>query len=181
MAQNATIYKAELQISDMDRGYYASHQLTIAQHPSETLQRMMLRILAFALNATPELAFTKGISTDDEPALWQKSLSDEIELWIDLGTPDERRIRKGSNRAKQVIVYSYGERSAPEWWKTVKAKLSRFNNVTVYYIDDNILEALEQMVRRTMQIQTTMQDGELWLTDGVTDLTIIPQQWDTNS
>jgi len=181
MAQNATIYKAELQISDIDRGYYASHQLTIAQHPSETLQRMMLRILAFSLNATEELSFTKGISNDDEPDLWQKSLSDEIELWIDLGTPDERRIRKGSNRAKQVIIYSYGERAAPEWWKAVKAKLSRFDNIAAYHIDDVAMAALEKMVQRTMQLQTTMQDGELWLTDGRSDLTIIPQKWELNS
>jgi uncharacterized protein YaeQ len=180
MAQNSTIYKAELQISDMDRGYYAAHQLTIAQHPSETLQRMMLRILAFALNANPQLAFTKGISTDDEPDLWQKSLSDEIELWIELGTPDERRVRKASGRAKQIIIYSYGERTAPEWWKSVKSKISRFNNVAAYHIDSATMASLEQMVQRTMQLQTTMQDGELWLTNGNSDLTIAPQQWNIN-
>src|SRR5680860_958910 len=117
MALKATIFKATLNIADMDRHYYADHQLTLAQHPSENDERMMIRLLAFALNAREGLEFTKGLSTDDEPELWQKSLSDEIELWIELGLPDESRLRKACNRSKQVILYTPygGTRTSPNW------------------------------------------------------------------
>src|SRR6056297_2009370 len=108
MALKATIFKAALNIADMDRHYYGDHQLTLAQHPSETAERLMVRLLAFALNASETLTFTKGISTDDEPDLWQKSLSDDIELWIELGLPNESRLRKACGRAQRVIVYAYG-------------------------------------------------------------------------
>lgn len=105
MALKATIFKAEISISDMDRHYYQEHPLTIAQHPSETNERMMVRLLAFALNADERLEFTKGLSADDEPELWNKNYSDEIELWIELGQPDEKRIRKACGRSRQVIIY----------------------------------------------------------------------------
>ena len=107
MALKATIFKAELQIADMDRGYYQDHNLTIAQHPSENDLRMMIRLMTFILHAHEDLTFTKGLSTDDEPDVWQKSLSDEIEVWIDLGQPDEKRIRKACGRSKEVFIYTY--------------------------------------------------------------------------
>ena len=109
MAIKATICKANLQIADMDRGYYNDLTLTIAQHPSETDERMMVRLLAFALHASEGLKFTEGISAeDDEPDIWQKNMSGEIEIWIEVGLPDEKRIRKACNRAKQVYLYPYG-------------------------------------------------------------------------
>jgi uncharacterized protein YaeQ len=98
MALKATVVKAELQVSDMDRHYYASHNLTLAQHPSETDERLMVRLLAFALNADERLEFGKGLSSDDEPDLWRRDYTGDIELWIDLGQPDESRIRKASGR-----------------------------------------------------------------------------------
>ena len=116
MALKSTIYKADCQISDIDRGYYQPHYLTIALHPSETEERMMVRLLAFVLNAHEHLQFSKGLSTDDEPDLWKKSLTGDIELWIDAGMPDEKRIRKASNRADKVIIYTYGGRNNV-WWK----------------------------------------------------------------
>ncbi|HXH71658.1 MAG TPA: YaeQ family protein, partial [Mariprofundaceae bacterium] len=116
MAINATIFKAEVQITDLDRHYYADHQLTIARHPSETDSRMMVRLVAFAFHAGEALQFTRGISTEDEPDLWQKSMSGEIELWIELGQPDEKRIRKACGRARKVIVYTYQQRSGEAWW-----------------------------------------------------------------
>jgi uncharacterized protein YaeQ len=108
MALNSTIYKVELQISDMDRHYYATHALTLARHPSETEERLMVRLLAFALYADDRLEFGKGISDEDEPALWRKAYTDEIELWIELGQPDEARIRKACGRSRQVVVINYG-------------------------------------------------------------------------
>ncbi len=112
MALKATICKAELHIADMERGYYKDHALTIARHPSETEERMMVRILAFALNADDALGFGAGLSTDDEPDLWRKDLTGNIETWIDVGLPGEKRMRKACGRAEAVVVYSYGGRAA---------------------------------------------------------------------
>ncbi|MEY3107624.1 MAG: hypothetical protein RIT35_1802, partial [Pseudomonadota bacterium] len=110
MALKSTIYKADCQIANIDKGYYQPHNLTIALHPSETEERMMVRLLAFLLNANEYLQFTKGLSADDDPDLWQKSLTDDIELWIDIGMPDEKRIRKACSKTDNVIIYSYGGR-----------------------------------------------------------------------
>lgn len=159
MALKATIFKVTLNIADMDRHYYADHQLTIAQHPSETDERMMIRLLAFALNASDRLEFTKGLSTDDEPELWVKSLSDEIELWIELGLPEESRLRKACNRAKQVILYTYGGRGVPLWWEKHKNKLSRFDNLTIINLSPEDTSALGALAQRAMSLQVTIQDG----------------------
>ena len=111
MALKATIYKAAVQVADIDRGYYADHELTLARHPSETEPRLMLRLLAFALNAAEGLEFGRGISTDDEPDLWQRDATGRILHWIDLGLPDERRLRRAAGRADRVTLYAYGRRS----------------------------------------------------------------------
>ena len=128
MALKASICKAQVQIADMDRGYYADHALTLAQHPSETDERLMLRLIAFALNADPALEFGKGISDEDEPALWKKDATGEIDTWIEIGQPDARRLRKASGRARQVLVYSYG-RATEVWWRDRKS--TRLNSVTL--------------------------------------------------
>lgn len=177
MALSATIFKADLQITDMDRNYYQSHNLTIAQHPSETPQRMMVRILAFALNANEDLVFAKGLSSDDEPEIWHKTLTDEIELWIDLGQPDEKRIRKACARAKQVIIYSYTSHSAEIWWQQIKSKVSRFGNLRVINIPEVQVAELENLVQRTMRLQCTILDGEVWLADDERNLEITLGIW----
>jgi uncharacterized protein YaeQ len=165
MALKATVFKANLQIADMDRHYYHDHGLTIARHPSETDERMMVRVLAFALHAHEELAFGKGLSTDDEPALWQKDLTGAIELWIDVGMPDEKDIRKACGRAARVIIYSYGGRSADLWWEQNRGKLERLKNLTVIKLPAATTQALARLAQRTMQLQCTIQDGEVWLAD----------------
>jgi uncharacterized protein YaeQ len=152
MALKATIFKATLNIADMDRHYYGDHQMTVARHPSETDDRMMIRLLAFVQNADEHLAFTKGISTDDEPDLWQKSLSDEIELWIELGLPDESRLRKACNRAQRVILYTYGGRAVPLWWEKIQSKISRFNNLTIIDLPPESTEALAGLADRYMSL-----------------------------
>jgi len=101
----------------MECGYYQDHALTIARHPSETEERMMVRLLAFALNADGTLVFGAGLSADDEPDLWCKELTGNIQTWIDVGLPDEKRIRKACGRADSVFVYSYGGRAAQLWWE----------------------------------------------------------------
>jgi uncharacterized protein YaeQ len=163
MAQNATIYKAQLQIADMDRPYYGSHALTIARHPSETDERMMARVLAFALHAHEHLVLGKGISSEDEPDLWQKDLTGAVETWIDLGQPDEKRVRKACNRAKQVVVYNYGGRGSDVWWDQNRATLERLFNLTVVNIALASSKALTAFAQRTMHLQCTIQDGQVWV------------------
>ncbi|GGY12679.1 YaeQ family protein [Paludibacterium paludis] len=174
MALKATIYKADLSLSDMDRNYYASHSLTLAQHPSETLERMMLRIAVFALNASETLAFTRGISVDDEPDLWQHNLAGEIEHWIELGEPDEKRLRRAAGRAAAVTVYSYGGRSGDVWWQQNGDRYARFDNLAVWRIEPETLTALAALCQRGMQLTATVQDGTMWLSDGATTVAIEP-------
>lgn len=175
MALSATVFKAEVNIADMDRHYYQTHNLVLAQHPSETDIRMMVRVLAFALNANEELQFTKGLSTDEEPELWQKTLNDEIELWIELGQPDEKRIRKACGRAKQVIIYCYSGNSAAIWWNQVGSQLQRFNNLTVINLPALECEAMASMVQRTMQLNVSLQDGVVSISDNVQNIDITPE------
>jgi uncharacterized protein YaeQ len=177
MAIKATIFKAQLNIADMDRHYYGDHTLTIARHPSENDERMMVRLLAFALNASESLAFTRGISSDDEPDLWQKNLNDEIELWIELGQPEEKRIRKACARATQVIIYTYQPRSAPIWWQQLADKLERFDNLSVYHLPEDSASQLAALAARSMQLQCTIQDGSAWFSSGEQSLSITPQRW----
>lgn len=177
MAIKATIYKAELQIADMDRHYYHNHNLTIAQHPSETDERLMVRLLAFALNANENLKFTKGLSTDEEPELWQQNLTEDIELWIDLGQLDEKRIRKACNRAKKVLVYTYQSGSATVWWQQIENKLVRFNNLQVIHFPDDISKSLAELSERNMQLQCTIEDGEIWISNENNSVHINPIFW----
>jgi len=174
MALKATIYKAELQISDMDRQYYADHELTLAQHPSETDERLMVRLLAFALHAHERLEFGRGLSTDDEPDLWRKSLTGEIEQWIEVGRPDEQRIRKACGRARQVVVISYGGRSSDIWWDRISARLARSKNLTVIDIPTAAAQELAGLADRTMQLQCLIQDGQAQFMSAKAGITVAP-------
>ena len=162
MALKATIFKIALQIADMDRGYYGEHALTIARHPSETDARMMVRCLAFGLNASDSLAFGKGLSDVDDPDLWQRDLTGAIESWIEVGQPDERTILKASGRAGRVLVYPYSN-AAPIWWKGIATKLERLRNVTVQSVAPASVAGLTALSARSMDLQCTIQDGEVWM------------------
>ena len=162
MALKATIHKADLQIADMDRHYYADHALTIARHPSETDERMMVRVLAYALYAQDGIAFTKGLFDVDEPEVWVKNLAGEITLWIDLGQPDDARIRRACSRADQVVVLCYGS-SCEVWWKQIASKLTRFSNLTVLQLPADTAQALAALAERSMRLQCMVQDGEIWM------------------
>lgn len=163
MALNATIFKADLQIADMDRHYYNSHALTIARHPSETDERMMVRVLAFARHAHEALSFAKGLSDNDEPDIWQKDLTGAIDLWIEVGQPEEKRILKACGRAEQVVLYTYGGHGASIWWNQISAKLARLRNLTVINVAPATTQALAGMAQRSMQLQCTVEDGDVWL------------------
>lgn len=166
MAIKATIFKADLQIADMERHYYQDHALTLARHPSETDERMMVRLLAFALHAHEYLEFGQGMTDDDEADLWQKDLTGAIELWIDVGLPDEKLIRKACGRANRVIVYTYGGRTADMWFAQNSSLLERLRNLTVFNLPLESTRAIAKLAQRTMQLQCTIQDGQVWLSDG---------------
>jgi len=169
MAISATINKVSVNIADMDRHYYQTHELRVAQHPSENDFRFMIRLVAFMLNASDSLSFTKGLSSDDEPELWQKSLTAEIELWIDLGQVDEKRIRKACGRADKVIIYTYHEGKAKVWREQQQAKLQRFTNLSVIHIHAG---DIDKLLKRSMQLQCNIQDGEMYLSDDDLNFTI---------
>lgn len=177
MALKSTIFKIDLQLSDLDRHYYRAHALTIARHPSETDERMMVRAVAFAMHADEALDFGKGLSTDDEPDLWRKDLTGAIEQWIEVGLPDEKRLRKVCGRAEAVIVYAYGGRTAEVWWEQNQSACKKLDKLSVFALPPEQTQALAAAVARTMQVNATLQEGELWLTIGDQSLHIAPQRW----
>ncbi len=178
MALKATIYKAQIQLSDMDRGVYGEHFLTIARHPSETDERMMIRVLAFALHAPASndhgaLELAKSLWDTDEPDLWQKDLTGQIVHWIDVGQPDERRILRASPRAGRVTVLSFAS-STPVWWSQIASKITRVRNVAVWRVEAAQSQALAALAQRSMQLQVLVQDGTVHVGEGVRSVEITP-------
>ena len=174
MAVGAKVHKVELQVSDLDRHHYGTHPLVLAQHPSETDERVMLRVLAYALFADERLEFGRGLSTDDEPDLWRRDLTGAIEQWIELGQPDESRVRKACGRAREVVVITYGGRAADLWWEKNAAALERSRNLTVLDIPPAVSKALAARRARGMQLQAVIQAGHVQLVDGDAVLDISP-------
>jgi len=179
MAQKATIYKVELSVADMDRHYYETHNLTVAKHPSETDERLMVRLLAFALNAHAQLEFTKGISTDDEPDIWQKSLSGEHELWVTLGLPGEKIVRQSCGKADEVIIYCYGGSAAEIWWEKTKNSTTRFDNLRVINFSKADTAALAKQASLLRKLQVNIQDGDVMVSVDDAVVTITPVKWKT--
>lgn len=177
MAQNATVYKIELSVADMDRHYYETHKLTVAKHPSETEERLMLRLVAFALNAHEHLEMTKGLSTNDEPDIWQKSLSGEIDLWVALGLPSEKVIRKSCSKAAKVVVYAYGGRVAQAWWDKVGTGTARFDNLEVIAFSETEAAALTKLASRAMKLRVNIKDGDAMVSVDDTVVYVTPEPW----
>ncbi len=175
MAPNATIHKVELQVTDMDRHYYAVHNLILAQHPSETPSRLMVRLLAFALFADDRLEFGRGLSSEDEPDLWQRDYTGEIERWIDLGQPDESRVRKACGRARQAVVINYGGNAGEIWWGKHAGTFARLKNLTVIDIDPASVEATVELLERSMRLTAMIQDGELQLMSDRANAVLTPR------
>lgn len=175
MAISATVIKADLNISNIDDHYYQTHHLTLAKHPSENDTRMMLRLIAFGLYADNTLEFTRGLSSDDEPELWQKNLIDDIELWIELGQPDEKRLRKACHKADQVVVFSYGERASQSWWSNNQGKLSQLENLTIIEMDTETYEQLQPFAQRHIKLNLTIQDKTVFISDDLHSL-----EWSPN-
>ena len=178
MALKATIHKAQIQLADIDRGVYGDHALTIARHPSEADERMMIRVLAYALNvpATADhgaLELAKSLWDSDEPDLWQKDLTGRIVHWIDVGLPDERRILRASPRAERVSVYAFAS-STSVWWSQMAGRIGRARNVAVWRIDAAQSQALAAFTQRSMQLQVSVQDACVYLSDATRSVEITP-------
>jgi uncharacterized protein YaeQ len=172
MALKSTIYKIDLNISDIDQQYYAQHSLTLARHPSETDERLMVRVMAFAMYANDMLIFGKGLSDEEEPDLWQKDLTGAIELWIDVGLPTEKQIRKAVGRANQVAIVLYGGRVADMWWEQNKKNLLKLNNLTVINLPET--QALTELANRGLTISCTIQDEQILIGHDEGSLEIAP-------
>ena len=178
MALKATIFKASLQIADMDRGIYTDHNVTLARHPSETDERMMVRLLALALHLPADarhgaLEFAKGLWDPDEPELWQRDLTGQIVHWIEVGQPDERRLMKASGRSARVSVLAFSP-GTPIWWNGIAGKVGRARNIAIWQIAALQSRALAQLAQRSMQLQLSVQDGVAWLGDGERSVEITP-------
>lgn len=173
-APNATVYKCELQVTDMDRHYYASHNLTLAQHPSETELRLMARLLAFALFAEERLEFGRGLSTDEDPDLWLRDYTGDVELWIDLGQPDESRVKKACARAKRAVVLGYNGNAFDIWYGKNENALRRFKNLTVVALPGDAMDAACALLQRGMRLTAMIQDGELQLMSESENVTMRP-------
>jgi len=175
MALRSTIHKVELEVSDLDRHYYATHALTLARHPSETEERMMLRLLAFCLHAGPDLDFGRGLSAEDEPALWERDPTGAIELWVEVGLPDEKLVRRALGRARRVLVLAYGERRLTPWWQQVGAAFEALDRLEVLTVSDEQCLALQALVERGMKLSVTLQEGHLWLASASRTVEITPR------
>lgn len=165
MALKATIYKATVNVADMDRNVFIDSNLTLARHPSETEERLMLRLLAWLVNAHERLVFTRGLSAEDEPEIWLMNDHNGIEVWVELGLPEERRVKRACNRSARVFLYTYNGRAAQVWWQQNQSKLAQQDNLTVRFLDDEQLKALTLLASRSMTLQATIQDDTIWLSD----------------
>jgi uncharacterized protein YaeQ len=163
MADKSTVYKVHLQIAHVDRHYYHDHSLTLAKHPSETDSRLMVRILAFALNASESLVFSRGLCHEGEPELYAPRLDGTIEEWIFFGQPDEKWLRKACHRSDRVRVYAYGDRTVPVWWQQNQVQLGRYDNLEVWCLEEDTLEQLVGLIERGMRLKVTVCDDEIWV------------------
>ena len=185
MATKSTIFKANLQIADIDHGYYADHALTLARHPSETDERMMVRLCALALQAhrlqtvcggDGTLAFGAGLSDPDEPDVWLRDFTGLTRLWIEVGQPEDKPLNKACNKADSVVLYAFGQ-AADIWWRSIETKLTRLKNLEVWRIPSVTALELKPLAQRNMALQATVQEGSLMLGDGVHNVHIEPVRW----
>ncbi|MGE0315167.1 MAG: YaeQ family protein [Lautropia sp.] len=177
MALPSIVYKAELSVADLDRSYYRTHALTIVRHPSETEERMMIRLLAFALHADDALGFGRGLSTEDEPDLWQHDLTGAITRWIDVGWPDDKRLRRAAGRSPSVVVYTFGGAKADMWWKKTAGLVAKVRGLRVLQVPQAQSAALAGLAARSMRLNATIEDGQSWIGDERTQVQVTPIAW----
>jgi len=165
MAIKPTIYKLNIVLSDMNREYYDSLSLTLAQHPSETIERMMVRVLAYCINAEERLTFTKGLSEVEEPDIWTLEYNGEVSLWVDVGEPDPERIKKACRKSKNVKVYSFNTKS-DVWWEQSRIKFESLN-ASYYRFDWESIQGLARSVERTMNLSIMLSGDSAYVSHGV--------------
>jgi len=185
MALKSTVFKANLAVADIDHSYYADHALTLARHPSETDDRMMLRLVALAFNAhklqsvcagDATLGFGAGLSNPDDPDVFLRDFTGRMRVWIEVGQPEEKPLAKACGKADEVLLYSFSH-AAEVWWRGIETKLSRLSNLQVYRVPATAAQALGQLAQRSMQLQATVQEGVLMLGDGARSIDIEPLRW----
>ena len=185
MAIKSTIFKASLQIADIDNSYYADHAFTLARHPSETDERMMVRLAAIALqayklntvcNGDATLSFGAGLSDPDEPDAWLRDFTGRTRLWLEVGQPEDKPLIKACGKADEVVLYCFNH-AAEVWWKGMENKLSRPQNLSVFRIPTAASQALIPLAQRSMQLQATVQEGALLLSDSSATVEIEPLRW----
>lgn len=185
MAIKSTIFKAQVAVADIDHGYYADHALTLARHPSETDERMMVRLAALALNAHAlqtecggdgTLAFGAGLSDPDDPDVSLRDFTGQTRLWIEVGQPEDKPLSKACSKSDRVVVYCF-HHAAEVWWRGIEGKLSRLPKLAVYRIPAATSQALAGMAERSMQLQATVQDGVLLLGNSQGSVEVEPVRW----
>jgi uncharacterized protein YaeQ len=185
MALKSTIFKANLQVADIDHGYYADHTLTLARHPSETDERMMVRLAALALNAHAlqdtcggdgTLAFGAGLSDPHDPDAHLSDFTGRKRLWIEVGQPEDKPLAKACSQADAVRVYAFGH-AAEVWWKGIESKLSRLERLQVWRLPSDAAQALGALAERSMQLQATVHDGVLTLSSERGSVALEPVRW----
>lgn len=177
MALKATIYKAAVNVSDMDRNVFLDNNLTLARHPSETEERLMLRLLAWMKYADERLEFTRGLCADEEPELWLRNDHLGVDLWIELGLPDEKRLKKACSQATEVVLFTYNGRAASVWWQQNQQRLNHYTNLTIWYLDNEQMAQLVSLARRSMTLQAALQEGIIWLSDEQHSLEMTFEPW----
>jgi uncharacterized protein YaeQ len=177
MAEKSTIFKASLHVADMNRHYYHSHALTLARHPAETDERLMVRLLAFALHAAGDLQFGQGMTNDDEADLWQLDLTGRVQLWVDVGTPDERLVRKAANRCDAMVIYAYGGRVAERWFSQHQSDFARHSHLQIFALDYAATRELARLATRNMDLQCLIQDDQVSLSDAEHSIDVNPTRW----
>jgi uncharacterized protein YaeQ len=185
MALKSTIFKAQLAVADIDHGYYADHALTLARHPSETDERMMIRLAALALNAhklqtvcngDATLGFGAGLSSPDEPDVIIRDYTGRARVWIEVGQPEDKPVAKACSQADEVAVYAFSS-AADVWWRGIEGKLARLANLAVWRLPAGQSQALAQLAQRSMQLQATIQEGVLMVGDSTRTVDLEPQRW----
>jgi len=176
MALKPTIFKFSISLSDLNRDHYETLNLTVAQHPSETIERMMVRVLAYCINANEQLEFTKGVSAVDEPDLWQHTLDGQLSSWIDVGEPAADRIKKATRLTQDVKVYSFNSKS-PVWWKQSSAEFNKLN-ASLFQLPWEAVQSLAALIQRTMSFSVTITDNSAYVATelGECEITWIPLQ-----
>jgi uncharacterized protein YaeQ len=185
MALKSTVFRAHLQVADIDHNYYADHMLMLARHPSETDERMMVRLAALALHAHTlqsvcggdgTLAFGAGLSDPDEPEAWLRDFTGQTRLWIEVGQPEDKPLAKACAKADEVVLYCFNH-AADVWWRGIENKLTRLRNLSVFRLPSDAAQGLQALAQRSMQLQATVQDGSLMLGDDRQAVEVTPLRW----